>query len=81
MLPVHERLAELYTLSRKRPLTQAEDAELQQCLQANAKYCWEMACLNNAALLAAAVNDTAWLQDTTALMTELRFTGRTAKRK
>ncbi|CAH1054113.1 hypothetical protein PAECIP111894_00258 [Paenibacillus pseudetheri] len=43
MLPVHERLAELFTLSRLRQLTASEETEQQQCLQVNATYCWEMA--------------------------------------
>lgn len=80
MLPIHERLAELYTMSCKRPLTPAEDTELQHCLQANAKYCWDMARLNNAALLAATINDPVWLKDINTLMNELRLTGRLAKR-
>jgi hypothetical protein len=81
MLPVHERLAELYNISCRRKLTLAEAAEQLHCLQVNAKYCWEMACLNNEALLAAATNDSTWLQDISSLMEELRLTGKHAKRK
>ncbi|WP_410512031.1 hypothetical protein PaeBR_18600 [Paenibacillus sp. BR2-3] len=81
MLPVHERLAELYTLSCRRQLTLSEAAELQQCLQVNARYCWEMACLNNEAMLALTIDDAAWQQDISNLMYELRLTGKHAKRK
>jgi len=81
MLPFHERLAELYTISRKRKITEAEDAEMQHCLQANASYCWEMTSLNNMALIAAGSKDKEWLQEMNKQMNELRATGRTAKRK
>jgi hypothetical protein len=81
MLPVHERLAELFTLSRQRQLTPAEEAEQQQCLQVNAIYCWEMARLNNEALLAAHTDDAEWQQDIGARMFELRVTGTVPKRR
>ncbi|WP_379132923.1 hypothetical protein [Paenibacillus sp. sgz500958] len=80
MLPVHERLAELYTLSRQRKLDLVEAAEMQQCLQVNAKYCWEMSCLNNEALLAMATGDKEWQQSISYAITELRLTGKRAKR-
>lgn len=81
MLPVHERLAELFTLSRRRRLTASEEAEQQQCLQVNATYCWEMCRLQNEAQLAELTNDTVWNQDITAQMFELRVTGKVAKRR
>lgn len=81
MLPVHQRLAELYTLSRRRQLTASEEVEQQQCLQVNATYCWEMSRLQNVAHLAALTDDAVWNQDITAQMFELRVTGKVAKRR
>lgn len=81
MLPVHERLAELFTLSRRRQLTASEEVEQQQCLQVNAVYCWEMARLHNEAHLAEQSDDSAWNQDIIAQMFELRLTGKVAKRE
>lgn len=80
MLPVHERLAELYTLSRKRELTASEETEQQQCLQVNATYCFEMARLQNQMELAEQTTDTQWHQDICAQMFELRITGKVSKR-
>lgn len=80
MLTIHERLAELYMISRKRMLTADEEIEQQHCLQANARYCWEMARLNNEANLAAHTADTQWQQDISAQMFEVRMTGKTGKR-
>ncbi|GGF72567.1 hypothetical protein GCM10010912_17160 [Paenibacillus albidus] len=81
MLPVHERLAELFIISGKRALTPAEEAEQQQCLQVNARYCWEMARLKNEALLAGLTGDAGWDQEIAAQMFELRTTGRVSKRR
>lgn len=61
--PAHRRMAELWTINRKRKLTQEEQTELDQCLQVNAKLCWEMACLENASLLASMTRDTDWQHD------------------
>lgn len=80
MLPVHERLAELFTLSRLRQLTASEEMEQQQCLQVNATYCWEIARLQNEILLAEQTTDTQWHQEICAQMFELRITGRLPKR-
>jgi hypothetical protein len=61
--PVHRRLAELWTLSRNRKLTQSETEEFDQCLQVNAKLCWEMAYLENLSLLASMTNNIEWQHD------------------
>jgi len=58
--PVHLRLAELWTFSVKRKLTPSEQTELEQCMQVNAKICWEMAYLENASLMASMTRDTDW---------------------
>lgn len=81
MLPVHERLAELYVLSCKRPLTAEEETEQHHCLQANAMYCWAVARLNNEALLAANTEDTEWQQEITAQLFEVRISGKMGRRR
>ncbi|UVI30542.1 DUF7667 family protein [Paenibacillus spongiae] len=60
LLPIHERLAELWLLRSKRPLTDAEDADFEHCLAANAMYCRQMAHLYNCSLLASMTSDTEW---------------------
>ncbi|MEK4063731.1 MULTISPECIES: DUF7667 family protein [Paenibacillus] len=81
MLPVHQRLAELYTASCRRPLTAAEEAEQRHCLQVNTMYCWEMARLTNEAVLAAHTEDTEWQQEISAQMFEVRISGKVGKRR
>ncbi|WNS46455.1 hypothetical protein [Paenibacillus sp. MMS20-IR301] len=81
MLAVHQRLAELYTLSLKRPLSAAEQDEQQHCLHVNTVYCWEMARLNNEAMLAAAVQDSQWQQEISAQLLEVKANGRAGKRR
>lgn len=80
MLPVHQRLAELYTLSCRRTLTAAEEAEQRHCLHVNTRYCWEMARLNNEAVLASLTEDAGWQQEITAQMFEVRISGKAGKR-
>lgn len=80
MLAVHQRLAELYTLSLKRPLAPAEQDELQHCLHINTVYCWEMARLHMEGLLAADTQDAAWQQEISAQLLEVRVSGRSGKR-
>lgn len=81
MLPVHQRLAELYTISRSRPLSAAEITEQRHCLHANEVYCWEMGRLNNEAQLAAQTADAEWQQQISAQLLELRINGRVDKRR
>ncbi|MEK4043995.1 hypothetical protein NSU18_10045 [Paenibacillus sp. FSL H8-0048] len=80
MLAVHQRLADLYTLSLKRPLAPAEQDELQHCLHINTVYCWEMARLHIEALLAADTHDTQWQQEISAQLLEVRVSGKPGKR-
>ncbi|AGA57693.1 Putative uncharacterized protein [Thermobacillus xylanilyticus] len=60
ILPVHERLAELWVIRSRRPLTEAEEKDLEHCLALNASYCRQLAHLKNLSLLAAMTNDTEW---------------------
>jgi hypothetical protein len=60
VLPIHQRLAELWTINKRRPLTPDEMKEVQHCLAENAKYCWKMAYLENMSLMASMTNDVDW---------------------
>ncbi|WP_042201782.1 DUF7667 family protein [Paenibacillus camerounensis] len=81
MLLIHQRLAELYTIGCKRPLTQAELTEQQHCLHANAVYCWEISRLNMEEQLAALTADTLWQQDIAAQLQEVRISGKASRRR
>ena len=60
ILPVHERLAELWVLKNSRPLTDTETMDMEHCLALNASYCRQLAHLKNLSLLASMTNDTEW---------------------
>jgi hypothetical protein len=47
ILPVHQRLAELYTINKMRDLSFDELDEVANCLQVNAKLVWDMAYQEN----------------------------------
>lgn len=60
VLPIHQRLAELWTLNKRRKLTSEEMSEVSNCLDANAKHVWQMAYLENLSLMASMTNDVDW---------------------
>lgn len=60
VLPIHQRLAELWVTNKRRQLRPEEMEEVQHCLAENVKYCWEMAYLENVSLMASMTNDTDW---------------------
>ncbi|MBD2847866.1 hypothetical protein IDH44_21945 [Paenibacillus sp. IB182496] len=60
MLPIHERLAELWTIRSARELTDQEQMDMDHCLAVNASYCRELAHLRNISLLASMTDDTDW---------------------
>ncbi|NHN33680.1 hypothetical protein G9U52_28085 [Paenibacillus sp. S3N08] len=60
MLPVYQRLAELWTTMQCRQLTDYEKMEMDQCLKLNAKLCWDMAYLENISLMASLTADIDW---------------------
>ncbi|TBL81272.1 DUF7667 family protein [Paenibacillus thalictri] len=60
MLPVHWRLAELWTIRQKRELTEAENTEMSLCLQLNANFARKLATLHNWSYTAALIGDTVW---------------------
>ncbi len=63
MLPIHERMAELWTIRSRRELTGEEWRELTFCLDANASYVWKKVKVNNLCQLASMTNDSHWLQE------------------
>lgn len=56
----HVRLAELYTVNKRRELSRAELAEIDHCLIQNAKYVHELAYLENLSLMASMTSDVDW---------------------
>jgi hypothetical protein len=58
--PVHQRIAELWTIQAARKLTELEDQEMTNCMIINANYCWKMAHLENQSLLASMTSDIDW---------------------
>ncbi|MDD9266303.1 hypothetical protein ACFPES_04585 [Paenibacillus sp. GCM10023248] len=63
MLAVHQRMAELWTLRKKRELTKAEQDELMLCMEANATYVWMRIKLENLSLCASLTSDYEWLHE------------------
>ncbi|MFD0674525.1 hypothetical protein [Cohnella sp. GCM10027633] len=60
MLPVYERMAELRIVQRRKKLTDAEQRELDHCLDLNADYCYRLAQLYNLSLVASMAEDADW---------------------
>ncbi|KUP26350.1 hypothetical protein [Paenibacillus sp. DMB5] len=81
MLLIHQRLAELYTISRMRPLTPAELTEQEHCLHANSVYCWEISRLNMEGQLAARTGDALWQEEIQAQLLEVQCSGKAARRR
>jgi hypothetical protein len=63
MLTFHQRMAELWRLKTKRPLTEKEETEMIMCLKANEGYAHKLMKLQNLSLQASLVNDYDWLHD------------------
>jgi hypothetical protein len=63
VLPMHQRMAELWTLQSRRRLTAEEKSELNLCLEANAKWVWQKIACENLSQLAQETKDQAWLQE------------------
>lgn len=71
MRGVHERLAELYMVGQKRPLTNEETLELNICMKANAEWIWKMNKLKTLSLLASQTNDMDWQHEICARIEKL----------
>jgi hypothetical protein len=76
MHAIHQRLAELWTLQKRRKLTAGEQEEMTLCLEANAQLAWDYLKLEQLSRLASAVGDHEWQHDICARIEELeRKTG------
>lgn len=60
MWPVHIRLAELYFIMKKRPLTDEEERDFRHCLEANMRKAMKLAQLENLSFVASMIQDTQW---------------------
>jgi hypothetical protein len=60
LLPVYERLAELWTVKQRRALSEMEAADMEHALAVNAAYVRRLAHLYNCSLLASMSEDPAW---------------------
>ncbi len=79
MLYAHERMAELWTVKKKRPLRNSEELEMEICLQANAGYCWDWARIKQLSLMATETNDVKMQHEVCAQLEELQLTGKVNK--
>lgn len=61
MLPIHQRLAEIWTLKGKRELTDKEVQEYSMIMDLNAKHAWRLAKLENLSFVAYSTDDFDWL--------------------
>jgi hypothetical protein len=60
ILPVQQRLAELWVRNQRIGLTDDEVKELDHCMKLNWKYVWRLAFLENMSLMASMTNDVDW---------------------
>lgn len=60
MWAVHQRLAELRMIQKKRTLTDEEQLEFEQCLDANMNKAFKVAKLKNLSYMASSINDIEW---------------------
>ncbi|MCZ8521207.1 MULTISPECIES: DUF7667 family protein [Paenibacillus] len=81
MLPVHWRLAELWTLQQSRELTEEEQSEVSACLQYNAIYARKLAGLYNLSLAASMTQDTEWQHEICARIEKLEDQGNLGGKK
>ena len=72
ILPVHQRLAELRSIQKKRSLNAEEIKEYEQCLDANVALCWKLARLENCFSVAYETKDTDWMHECCAKIEEMQ---------
>jgi len=72
---VEQRLAELWTISKQRDLTEKEMYEIGQCLEWLANDVWKRVKLENLSLLASMTNDTDWQYEVCRRIDELQTPG------
>jgi hypothetical protein len=63
LLPAHERLAELYEISRSRFLTDKEDDEMWMCMKVNFNVMREIGFIKSESLVARTFDNTDWQHD------------------
>lgn len=68
---VHQRMAELWTIQKKRTLTDRENTEMCHCLEANMRRAWKLAHLYNLSLIASMTNDTTMQHEICAKIDEI----------
>ena len=60
LMPIHERMAELRIIQKRRKLTDTEKLEMEHCLDVNADHCLRLAYLYNMSLMASMTEDQEW---------------------
>ncbi|RIE01646.1 hypothetical protein D3H35_21785 [Cohnella faecalis] len=60
MMPIYERLAELWFIRRVRPFSAQEQADFEHCLAVNASHISRLSGLYNLSLLASMTEDKDW---------------------
>ncbi|OBG93871.1 hypothetical protein A9X05_09225 [Mycobacterium sp. E3298] len=63
VLPIHQRMAELFTVNKMRDLTRSELDEMAMCLKRNAIYCWEAAYQLNMKEMESIIRDIDWVDE------------------
>ncbi len=63
MLPIHQRLADLWNLQKNRPLTNEELDEMTLCMEANMNFAFKLSNLYNMSGLASKIDDLDWLDE------------------
>ncbi|MNI29614.1 hypothetical protein D3C73_834340 [compost metagenome] len=69
----HERMAELWTISKQRSLKNSEKLEMEICQQANVIYCWDWAWFKQLSLIADETNDIKMQHELCARLEELHW--------
>lgn len=69
--PVHQRIAELSLINRRRPLSLREEEDFKNCLRVNETMAYEEAKLKNLSFIAFEANDTDWQHDICARIEEM----------
>ncbi|MBO8165098.1 MAG: hypothetical protein H0Z34_15555 [Brevibacillus sp.] len=68
---VDQRICELWTINKRRPLTDDEMTEFIHCMDAHLKRAWEIAKLKNLSLVASMTNDVKWQHELCAKLERL----------
>lgn len=77
MLPMHMRMAEIWTINQRRELTESEMKEMHMCMRANADYAYKLADLYNLSLMASMTDDWDWQHEICAEIDKLEIAYKT----